>query len=67
MQSTSPAHPEAVAAVRSAPLLASLGPDTLAALSSAAEIVEIGDGEDVLAAGDRDALYVVIDGSLDAV
>src|SRR3954471_11685224 len=58
---------ERTAAIRSAPLLAGLDVETLDALCSAAQLVNVADGEDVFAEGAADGVYVVVEGSVDAV
>jgi predicted acylesterase/phospholipase RssA/CRP-like cAMP-binding protein len=65
MQSSAASTPDIVSAVRGAPLLAGVAPDTLDALVRAAAAVSLGDGDDALA--DDASLCVIAQGSVDVV
>jgi NTE family protein/lysophospholipid hydrolase len=63
---SSPAPPVSTA-VRTAPLFAGLDAATLDALASSATPVSLADAEDVFAGDAADALWLVLEGSVDAV
>lgn len=55
------------AAIRSAPLLAGVAPESLDTLAANAVPITLADGQDVFSGPAADGLFVVVDGHLDAV